>query len=151
MWASLTKGFVDTKMIGYVEVDEKLGDMLCIEGPASRVFLLGKTVVPAYQVEAVMLSLRGVDEVMCMPGKKNGSIHALVVTNPDADEDVSTPMAMLDALLEKDPKQHLFKVWEAGNKNDLDVMTLKAFYNAVQSGQIVIEIVESLPQDWLSM
>ena len=154
MWASVTKGFVDTKMVGYVDVNGTLGDMLCLEGPVSRVFLLGKTVVPAYQVEAVMLCLKGIDEVSCVPGEKKGCIRALVVKNPDASDELTAPTAMLDALLEEEmiPEHHLFEVWgKKGSKNKLDRMTMKALHKAVQSGKIAIEIVETLPDDGMSM
>ena len=154
MWASVTKGFVDTKMVGYVKVDETLGDMLCLEGPVSRVFVLGKTVVPAYQVEAMMLCLKSIDEVSCVPGENKGSIRALVVKNPDANDEITAPTAMLDALLEEEmiPEHHLFEVWgKKGSKNKLDKATSKALHKAVQSGKIAIEIVDALPEGVLSL
>ena len=149
LWVTVAKGFVDTKMIGYVEVDEILGDMLCLEGPASQAYLLGKTIVPAYQVEALFLCLRAVDEVLCVPGKKPGVIKAFVVVNLESNKDMTAPTAMLDALLEEDliPEHHVFEVWgEMKTKSPkIDRTTLKALRKAVQDGKVSVNVVENLP------
>ena len=139
-------------MIGYVVVDDTLGDMLCLEGPMSRAFRLGKIFVPAYQLEAIMLCLKGIEEVCCVPGEKSGNIRALVVKNLDVSEEIAAPTAMLDALLEEEiiPEHHRFAWRGDASKSKLDKATSKAFHKAVLSGMIEIEIVESLPDDGLS-
>ena len=70
-------------MIGYVVVDDTLGDMLCLEGLCH--IRLGKIFVPAYQLEAIMLCLKGIEEV-CRVSGKSGNIMTLVVKNPDVSE-----------------------------------------------------------------